>query len=97
MKIVRDGKTAVAVSKGFGAGWSTWNSVNPMDMRFNVLFLEGKWEEAEKLCKELKLGYGGGAEDVRIEWVEKGREFIIEEYDGKESIKFKDETIWRMA
>ena len=26
-KIIRDGKVAVAVSYGFGAGWSTWNDI----------------------------------------------------------------------
>lgn len=24
-KLIRDGKVAVLVSPGFGAGWSTWN------------------------------------------------------------------------
>ena len=24
-KIIEDGKVAVLVSKGYGAGWSTWN------------------------------------------------------------------------
>jgi hypothetical protein len=28
-KVVRDGKVAVLVSPGFGAGWSTWNSSYP--------------------------------------------------------------------
>ena len=65
-KIVRDGKVAVAVSYGFGAGWSTWNDVDPMDARFNQLFLDGKVDEAKALCDELELGYAGGAEDVEI-------------------------------
>ena len=51
-KIVRDGKVAVAVSYGFGAGWSTWNEVNPMDARFNQLFLDGKIDEVVRICDE---------------------------------------------
>lgn len=96
-KIVRDGKVAVAVSYGFGAGWSTWNQIDPMDARFNQLFLEGKWKEAAALCEVSDLGYGGGAEDVEIVWLPEGTEFIITEYDGSESLELKDESYWRIA
>lgn len=96
-KIVRDDKVAVAVSYGFGAGWSTWNDVDPMDARFNQLFLDGKVAEAKALCDELDLGYAGGAEDVEIVWVPVGTEFRITEYDGSESIEYKDKTDWRVA
>jgi len=30
-------------------------------------------------------------------WVDEGEEFIIEEYDGNESIQFKNETQWITA
>ena len=96
-KIVRDGKVAVAVSYGFGAGWSTWNDVDPMDARFNQLFLDGKVAEAKDLCNELDLGYAGGAEDVEIVWLPVGTEFIITEYDGSEGLELKNETDWRAA
>ena len=95
-KIVRDGKVAVAVSYGFGAGWSTWNDVNPMDARFNQLFLDGKYDEVEALCDELEL-YAGGARDVGIVWVPVGTEFQIVEYDGAESIEYKDNIAWEKA
>ena len=96
-KIVRDGKVAVAVSPGFGAGWSTWNSVSPMDARFNQLFLDGKHDEAAALCDELDLGYAGGARDVEIVWLPVGTEFIVTEYDGSEDLELKDETKWEIA
>jgi endo-1,4-beta-mannosidase len=96
-KIVRDGKVAVAVSGGFGAGWSTWNDADPMDARFNQLFLDGKYGEAAALCKKLDLGYGKGAYDVEIIWVPVGTEFRITEYDGSESIEYKDDIAWRKA
>lgn len=96
-KIVRDGKVAVAVSGGFGAGWSTWNDVNPMDARFNQLFLDGAADEAADLCDDLDLGYAGGARDVEIVWVSVGTEFRITEYDGSESIEYKDDISWRKA
>ena len=96
-KIVRDGKVAVAVSSGFGAGWSTWASVDPMDARFNELFLDGKHKEAGALCDELHLGYSGGARDVEIVWVPVGTKFRITEYDGSESIEYQDEISWSEA
>ena len=96
-KIVRDGKVAVAVSRGFGAGWSTWNSVNPMDARFNQLFLDGKVDEVVRICDEEDLGYPGGAEDVEIEWLPVGTEFIVDEYDGSEGLQIKGETDWHVA
>lgn len=96
-KIVRDGMVAVAVSGGFGAGWSTWNNIDPMDARFNQLFLDGNIAEAIRICDEEDLGYAGGAEDVEIVWVPIGTEFIITEYDGAESLETKDSFDWKVA
>ena len=96
-KIVRDGMVAVAVSHGFGAGWSTWNDVDPTDARFNQLFLDGKVDEAKALCKELDLGYEGGADDVSIEWVPVGTKFVIDEYDGSESLMAVGDFNWKTA
>lgn len=96
-KIVRNGKVAVAVSYGLGAGWSTWNDVDPMDARFNQLFLDGKVAEAKALCDELDLGYAGGADDVEIVWVSVGTQFRIAEYDGSESLETRDSVDWRTA
>jgi hypothetical protein len=96
-KIIRDGMVAVAVSGGFGAGWSTWNDIDPMDARFNQLFLDGKRQEAEDLCDELDLGYAGGVRDVEIEWVPVGTKFVISEYDGAESLETIDDFNWKVA
>lgn len=96
-KIIRDGKVAVAVSYGYGGGWSTWTDVNPMDARFNKLFLHGEHGKAAELCHKLELGYAGGAKDVEIEWVKEGTEFVITEYDGNEDIMFKENSDWHKA
>lgn len=96
-KIVRNGKVAVAVSYGFGAGWSTWNEVDPMDARFNQLFLDDKVDEAKALVDELEMGYTGGADDVEIVWVPVGTQFRITEYDGSESLETRDSVDWRTA
>ena len=96
-KIVRDGKVAVAVSGGFGAGWSTWNDIDPRDARFNQLFLDGDIDEIVRICDEEELGYAGGASDVAIEWVPVGTKFRIDEYDGSESLVTEDEDPWVIA
>lgn len=96
-KIVRDGKVAVAVSYGYGAGWSTWNDIDPMDARFNQLFLDGKIDEVRRICDEEDLGYAGGAADVEIEWIPVGTKFVIEEYDGSESLMAVEEYDWMTA
>lgn len=41
--------------------------------------------------------YEGGLKDVEVVWVQMGRKFIINEYDGAESIQFCDETNWYTA
>jgi len=85
-KIIRDGCAAVAVSRGYGAGWSTWSNVNPMDAEFNQLFIDGKWDEAIKLA-DCKGHYPGGIPSIHIEWVPVGERFEITEYDGAESLR----------
>jgi len=45
----------------------------------------------ELYCEEkYPKGFFGGAEDLEIAWVEVNRDFRIEEYDGNESIIFRD-------
>jgi len=96
-KIVRDGMVAVAVSGGFGAGWSTWNKIDPRDARFNQLFLDGKVDEVRRICDEEDLGYAGSAHDVEIVWVPEGTQFRIDEYDGAESLVTEDKDPWVIA
>lgn len=96
-RLIRDGLVAVAVSKGYGAGWSTWTSINPLDAQFNTLFAEGKHIEAAELCEALGLGYSGGAASVELEWVEPGTLFRITEYDGFERLERQSEITWKVA
>jgi len=50
-----DGDVGVAVSLGYGAGWSTWDDVKASDARFIVLILNAMW------CKE----YCEGGKDAK--------------------------------
>ena len=100
-KVERDGKIAVIYSPGFGAGWYTWNQEHP-EMIFDpavVDFVENKKEEELLAYAMLKWpdAYLGGIEDLRIQWVDKGALFRINEYDGSETIEFKENDSWMIA
>ena len=91
------GQVAVAVSHDSGAGWSTWNdNVNPMDKKYNELILNGKLDELTELCEKENV-YGVCLSDISIIWMEPGTAFIITEYNGDESIEYRDNTNWNIA
>lgn len=90
-KLEKDGKVAVVISPGFGAGWSTWNTA----IRDALLFdpeiaravLDGDRVKAASIAeRKYPGGYFGGACDLTVEWLDKGTIFEVEEYDGSESL-----------
>ena len=84
----KDGKTAVLVSPGFGAGFSTWNKPE-MAVDFDLVeaFLSGDKTRFEYILNEkYEDAYTGGVDDLQVQWVTEGTQFMIEEYDGNESI-----------
>jgi len=90
-KLEKDGKVAVLISPGFGAGWSTWNT----EIRDALLFdpeiaqavLDGDKKKAASIAeRKYPDGYFGGARDLTVEWLDKGTVFEVEEYDGRESL-----------
>ena len=91
-KIERDGMIAVLVSPGYGAGWSTWADEDQkealcMDARIVGPFLEeGNRAAAEAALKLFPNVYIGGADHLVVEWLPKGTQFEVEEYDGYESL-----------
>lgn len=93
-KVIRDGKVAVLISPGFGAGWPTWASGDTellllFDRKF-VEACEAGVEDIEPIARELtgdEYVYCGGWRDVRIEWLPVGTQFTVEEYDGSESLR----------
>ena len=100
-KVVRDGMVAVLVSPGFGAGWSTWNTEYEellFDPGIVDLVEKKNWQELGTYVT-LKYPdiYQGGMENLEIQWVPQGAQFVIEEYDGAESLKLKDDIIWYRA
>jgi hypothetical protein len=91
-KMYRDNEVAVLYSRGFGAGWYTWNTDHEglvFDRELVELVLAGKNNEAAALA-EKKYGpdiYVGGADGLTVTWLPKGTRFEINEYDGRESVR----------
>jgi len=97
-KVIRDGKVAVLVSHGFGAGWYSWNDSN-QELLFSPKLVEmvekGRAHEIDTDWVKDNLGiedvYCGGASDLKIHWLPVGTVFNVEEYDGNESLRTLDD------
>lgn len=96
-KYERDGSIAVLISRGFGAGWSTWNTdfANQLAMDKRVVEYvlsdqnrERSEDEVQEFLESIGFPhvYCGGYEDIEIVMVKKGTYFEISEYDGSESL-----------
>ena len=104
-RCVCDGRVAVLVSPGFGAGWSSWVA---REFREQLLFdpavvelVESGADSSaiEQYC-EGRYGsdlYYGGADDLIVQWVPVGARFRIHEYDGSESLVLESEEEWFVA
>ena len=101
-RVVRDGRVAVLVSPGFGAGWSSWASG---ELAQRVLFdpVVVAWVEGGKVGPVPvdhfgdEYFYDGGADDLEVMWVPEGAQFRIHEYDGSESLILASEEVWVTA
>jgi len=85
-------EVAVAISGGFGAGWSTWNDVSATDGEFNLFIYNEDLAGAQALAASRNL-YDGGLEDCRLAWLPEGSSYRIEEYDGAESLITTDDFL----
>jgi len=101
-KVIRDGKVAVLYSPGYGAGWYSWHDEEKLlydPVIVGMIESHRYYTEIVEYCQE-RFGdqhYFKGAEDLTVEWVDIGREFRITEYDGSESIEYKDDLEWHVA
>ena len=98
-KLMRDGKVAVVLSQGYGAGWSSWNDEQfqeslAMDKRIAEAVLSRNFgivvEIARSICGE--SFYEGGADGLTVVWVDVGTAFSITDYDGHESVVLSNLT-----
>lgn len=91
-KIEKEGRVAVLYSPGLGVGWSTWANHNQkealcMDARIVGPFVAGDKAGAVAAAVAMFPDLDtGGAYDLQVLWIEKGKAFEVEEYDGAESV-----------
>lgn len=104
---IRDGLVGVIYSPGFGAGWYTWNAHHDnseqliFDPHLVDLIEQGAATDLiEARAKALVPGPGGSflaAGDLVVQWLPQGTKFLIQEYDGSESIQLMETTPWLQA
>ena len=95
MKTLINGKIAVLVSYGYGAGWYTWHENKEMlfDPKIVEMVLNEAGETAiVEYCKTVYPdAYTGGVDGLTVEFVSPCTKFRIEEYDGAETlVRFED-------
>ncbi len=95
-KLTKNGKVAVIISQGYGAGWYTWNS-EYKELIFNPklaqMVIDGKRDEINEKWIKRNLNidiYCGGSDGLVVFWLNQGTAFSIEEYDGFESLRTQE-------
>jgi len=99
-KLIRDGRVAVLVSPGYGAGWYSWHGNE--ELLYDPSIAE--WVEQDDLDKiktYLELKYPNdtalGLSDLEVVWVPVGARFRIDEYDGAENLVLETNERWMTA
>ena len=100
-KKIKDGLVAVLYSPDFGAGWYTWHNVAELLFDPKVVDMVMEKTSAETIELYCKTVYGdhyyAGSCDLEVAWVPTGSEFVIDDFDGNETITFKDKVTWVTA
>ena len=99
-KVIKDGKVGVLVSPGYGAGFYTWGA--PEEAIFNPTLIDlvqkELYQEAIDFVKNTWDNvYTGGVSGLCVLWLDEGSEFVIDEYDGSETLMLKDNYNWVKA
>jgi hypothetical protein len=101
LKKIENGLVAVLYSPGFGAGWYTWHKVRELlfDPKVVDMVLDNTTHGTIELyCKEVYGDhYYTGASDLEVAWIPHGTEFVIDEYDGAETVTIKEQVKWITA
>ena len=107
-RVIRNGLVAVLYSPGYGAGWRTWNDDYGDAILFDPWIVDillndnySRKEQVQRILAYCTLKYPnlytGGVRDLTIEWIPVGTAFRIDDYDGNESIEFRDSMEWMIA
>ena len=94
-----NGKIAVLVSYGFGAGWYSWHESEQLLFEPTIvqMLLDDAGDNAiVEYCKETYGDdyYYGGVDGLTVEFVSPGTKFRIDEYDGGETLVRQEDDEW---
>lgn len=100
-RLTKNEQTAVLISKGYGAGWYSWNREYPglaLDGDIAQAVLDENPDLALKIAHE-RYGnfYDGGINGLCVEWVSTGTAFEITEYDGYEALRCMEKIGYLVA
>lgn len=96
-------KVGVIISPNYGSGWSTDVSSDSREPEFDPIlcFLIDHDVDSDVLLETAKFlyhdNYCSGITNAELVFVNKGEEFIIDNYDGAESIRYKHNIIFKKA
>jgi hypothetical protein len=102
-KVIRNGQVAVLYHPTYGAGWYSWHGIPDLIYDPLVVDMVESGVDPEKIyayCNEHYTDtyhYFGGSDGLSIAWLPEGTEFRIEEYDGAETIRLKQDYTWMVA
>lgn len=104
-KFIKNGKVAVIISPGYGAGFSTWgNNRNEAgfneDMAFDPVIVQAildkkPYTEIYKIAKKRYPDTYISEYDLKLTvvWLKQGTKFNIQEYDGSEYLLTDEDFI----
>ncbi len=102
-KVVHDDKIAILISPDYGLGWSTLCRIKESKEKMifdtdiiSILLSDSINLNILKILIQKKYPniYVYDIEQLTVKWIPKGSIFIIDEYDGYESIKYYNEDDW---
>lgn len=101
-RVIENGRVAVLISPGFGAGWYTWNDIE--DLLFDPVIVglvqNDRRDDIESYVSSAYPDhqvYCGGVDRLKVVWIPIGSEFRIDEYDGAEEIVLAENEYWIVA
>lgn len=95
-------QVAVILHDHYGSGWFTQHNILELlfDYRLAEALDKGDLATANTRLQELEAEYPNAgiypvrAKDLVVEWTDRGRKFMIQEYDGWETVWYKDQINW---
>lgn len=94
-------KVGIIYSPGFGAEWSSWGDpLSALDQELAAAIqAEKPQEDLLRIAEKNWPGeYVGGLDQAKVQWVDEGVQFFIDEYDGNESVVLREDgELWIIA